>query len=75
MNSIKTQVIIDAYRKSGDVQKMRVAEILQTIKDLPQSQLVKVLFERERLKTEISILREQFESTEKELKILKNKLK
>lgn len=75
MNSIKTQVIIDAYRKSGDVQKMRVAEILQTIKDLPQSQLVKVLFERERLKTEISILREQFESTEKELKVLKNKLK
>lgn len=75
MNSIKTQKIIDAYRKSGDVQKMRVAEILQTIKDLPQSQLVKVLFERERLKTEISILREQFESTEKELKILKNKLK
>lgn len=75
MNSIKTQSIIDAYRKSGDVQKMRIAEILQTIKDLPQSQLVKVLFERERLKTEISILREQFEKTEKELKDLKLKLK
>lgn len=60
--------IISEYRESGDKQKIRIAEILQVYSDLPKSELVKVLFEREKLKTEISLLREQIEILEKQLK-------
>lgn len=60
--------IISDYRKSGDKQKIRIAEILQVFTDMPKSELVKVLFEREKLKTEISLLREQIEILEKQLK-------
>lgn len=60
--------IISEYRESGDKQKIRIAEILQVFTDLPKSELVKVLFEREKLKTEISFLREQIEILEKQLK-------
>lgn len=60
--------IISEYRESGDKQKIRIAEILQVYSDIPKSELVKVLFEREKLKTEISLLREQIEILEKQLK-------
>ena len=60
--------IISDYRKSGDKQKIRIAEILQVFTDMPKSELVKVLFEREKLKTEISLLREQIEFLEKQLR-------
>lgn len=59
--------IISEYRGSGDKQKIRIAEILQVFTDIPKSELVKVLFEREKLKTEISFLREQIEILEKQL--------